>query len=194
MKITIDTEILKSYNLTLEEFYLLLFHCTGKDYITVSNRLIQKNLVSSSVFKNTDFIPPDSTKQLVEKIIIDSNKKVQNTKSELEDIAEALRNLYPQGKKPGTTYMWRDSVAIITKKLQSLIVQFDYHFTKEQAIKATETYIKSFNGDYTYMQLLKYFILKKNIKTGELQSDFMSYIENENEDIDIDHNWTVQLK
>lgn len=193
MKISFDTKVLKKHNLSLEEFYLLLFHCTSsKNYLEVCNKLVEKGILQKSVFNEYEFVSYDSIKSLVESILLNSDSRVQSNKDELVDIAIAMREIYPQGKKPGTTYMWRDSVSMIVKKLQSLMVQFDYSFTKEQAVKATQSYINSFNGDYTYMQLLKYFILKKNIKTGELQSDFMSYIENE--DTEVNNNWTVNLK
>ena len=39
-------------------------------------------------------------------------------------------------------------------------------YTDEQVIEATKAYVASFNGNYTYMQLLKYFIWKNKV-TGE---------------------------
>ena len=63
---------------------------------------------------------------------------------------------------------------------------------------ATKKYVDSFKGDYRYMQLLKYFILKKNTNTLEENSQFLSYLENLN-DVDIDtdnqsNDWTIELK
>ena len=89
--------------------------------------------------------------------------------------------------------MWRDSTAVIARKLKTLVVKYDYEFTEEQALKATKAYVESFNGDYTYMQLLKYFILK-TMPDGEIRSDFMSYIENEGHEDDIGKDWNTSLK
>ena len=51
----------------------------------------------------------------------------------------------------------------------------------------------TFNGDYTYMQLLKYFILK-SLPDGEIKSDFMSYIENEGQEDELSDNWLTEMR
>lgn len=92
-----------------------------------------------------------------------------------------MRDLYPSGKKPGTNYSWKDSGIVIAQKLKTLVAKFGCSFTEEDALEATKKYIESFNGNYTYMQLLKYFILKTDKSTGDIKSDFMSLIENKEE-------------
>lgn len=117
---------------------------------------------------------------LIEKVFLDSEFKEEGTALDRYDrLADKLRELYPKGRKEGTAYMWRDSRAVIAKKLKTLVKKYDFEFTDEQAINATKKYIDSFNGNYSYMQLLKYFILKRNNETGEEVSQLMSYIENE---------------
>lgn len=116
-----------------------------------------------------------------------------------EIMAEKMRELYPKGKKPGTNYMWRDSISIIAKRLKAVQRKYkEVHkceFTEEQALNATRAYVESFNGDYRYMQLLKYFISKAVIVNGvvEENSQLMSYIENEGPDNNPDRDWTVTL-
>ena len=64
-----------------------------------------------------------------------------------------------------------------------------------QIINATKKYIESFNGDYKYAQLLKYFISKK--VDGEKGSRLFAYIENaDQEDLGNENNvdWTNALK
>jgi hypothetical protein len=108
-----------------------------------------------------------------------------------------LRELYPKGKKEGTTYLWRGSVAEIAKKLKTLVVKYGCKFTKEQAINATKEYVKSFNGNYTKMRLLKYFIVKLDKDfDGNINfvSEMMSIIENE-DDLDTHNdNWRVSVR
>ena len=130
---------------------------------------------------------------MIGSIIVDSDKETINREEEFLDVAQSLRELYPKGKKPGTTYMWKDSNTIIAQKLKTLVVKFGYKFTKEQAIEATRRYIESFRGDYRYMQLLKYFILKTDRSTGEIRSDFMSYIDNENQG-EVNSNWLSEIR
>ena len=97
-----------------------------------------------------------------------------------ENLAIKLRELFPEGKKAGTNYYWRDSVAIIAKRLKALVKKNGECFTDEQAITATKEYVSSFNGNYQYMQLLKYFISKQKVVDGTIEEDsqLLSYIEN----------------
>lgn len=103
-------------------------------------------------------------------------------------LAEKLMALYPKGRKEGTAYMWRDSKSVIAKRLETLANKLKkttgQTFTDEQAVNATKRYVESFNGCYTYMQLLKYFISKRTVVDGSIEevSQLLSYIENEGED------------
>lgn len=116
-----------------------------------------------------------------------------------ETLAEKMRELFPKGKKPGTNYMWRDSIAVIAKRLKSVQMKYKAchgtEFTEEQALNATKAYVESFNGDYRYMQLLKYFISKSTIVAGAIEenSQLMSYIENAGPDNNPDRDWTSML-
>lgn len=119
--------------------------------------------------------------ELVESIFLNSEFKGDKgiDTDRYDELADKLRELYPKGRKEGTSYLWRDSHAKIANKLRTLVKKYNFKFTDEQAINATKRYIESFNGNYNYMQLLKYFILKKDKDTGEENSQLMSYIENE---------------
>ena len=109
-----------------------------------------------------------------------------------EILAAKLIELYPKGKKEGTSYMWRDSKSIIAKRLRALVKRYNVSFTDEQAINATKRYVESFNGNYKYMQLLKYFISKKTAIDGSIEetSQLLSYIENEGQE-DANNDWTT---
>ena len=119
--------------------------------------------------------------ELVESIFLNSEFKGDKgiDTDRYDELADKLRELYPKGRKEGTSYLWRDSHAKIANKLRTLVKKYNFKFTDEQAISATKRYIESFNSNYSYMQLLKYFILKKDKDTGEENSQLMSYIENE---------------
>ena len=119
--------------------------------------------------------------EVVESIFLNSEFKGDKgiDTDRYDELADKLRELYPKGRKEGTSYLWRDSHAKIANKLRTLVKKYNFKFTDEQAISATKRYIESFNSNYSYMQLLKYFILKKDKDTGEENSQLMSYIENE---------------
>ena len=64
-------------------------------------------------------------------------------------------------------------------------------------MQAAEKYVQGFNGDYQYMKLLKYFILKEKIGAdGEVEgeSDLISYIENAGQEDELSNDWTTTLR
>ena len=193
MRYTIDDAILSKYNLTEEEFIALVVSFRDLDIQRGNDNLVAKGIADRNIYDRTKIVLSNNTKNMIGSIIVDSDKETINREEEFLDVAQSLRELYPKGKKPGTTYMWKDSNTIIAQKLKTLVVKFGYKFTKEQAIEATRRYIESFRGDYRYMQLLKYFILKTDRSTGEIRSDFMSYIDNENQG-EVNSNWLSEIR
>ena len=109
-------------------------------------------------------------------------------------VANKMRELFPEGRKPGTTYYWRDSTPIIAKKLKTVVEKFNTQFTEEQALDATRRYVESFNGDYRFMQLLKYFILKTDRATGDIRSDFLSLLQNPDAEDSLNDNWLNEVR
>jgi hypothetical protein len=191
-KVSINKDVLEKYNLSMDEFLVLLLTYNKANIQEVKQSLVEKGLADFSVFDD-ELVISSTTKDLITSITIDSDVKVLSKDKEFRELADKLKELFPKGKKAGTTYMWRDSTAVIARKLKTLVVKYDYQFTEEQAIKATKAYVESFNGDYTYMQLLKYFILK-SLPDGEIKSDFMSYIENEGQEDELSDNWLNEMR
>ena len=191
-KVSINKDVLEKYNLSMDEFLVLLLTYNKANIQEVKQSLVEKGLADFSVYDD-ELVISSTTKDLITSITIDSDVKVISKDKEFKELADKLKELFPKGKKAGTTYMWRDSTAVIARKLKTLVVKYDYQFTEEQAIKATKAYVESFNGDYTYMQLLKYFILK-SLPDGEIKSDFMSYIENEGQEDELSDNWLNEMR
>lgn len=191
-KVSINKDVLEKNNLSMDEFLVLLLTYNKANIQEVKQSLVEKGLADFSVYDD-ELVISSTTKDLITSITIDSDVKVLSKDKEFRELADKLKELFPKGKKAGTTYMWRDSTAVIARKLKTLVVKYDYQFTEEQAIKATKAYVESFNGDYTYMQLLKYFILK-SLPDGEIKSDFMSYIENEGQEDELSDNWLNEMR
>lgn len=182
MRLTIDQTILDKHELTIGEFMVLYLTANGINVETCMDNLVAKGLADKNLFSGGGIVLSDKTKELVSTIAIDSDKNVIDKDAEFLTLANELRELYPAGRKEGTTYMWRGTTAEIAKKLKTLVVKYKYSFTREQVIKATKEYISSFNGNYKKMRLLKYFILKSERDADDnvnVISELMTLIENE---------------
>lgn len=181
MKLTIDQTILENNNLTLEEFLVLFLSAKEVDIGNISQSLVAKGFADKDLFSSGKLVISDKVKDLISTISIDSDKNVIDKDSEFTELATELREIYPAGRKDGTTYMWRGTTAEVAKKLKTLVVKYGFVINKESVIKATKEYVNSFNGNYRYMQLLKYFILK-SVKDADgnvdIRSELMSIIEN----------------
>lgn len=181
MKLTIDQTILDKNNLTLEEFLVLFLSAREVDIGIISQSLVAKGLADKDLFSSGKLVISDKVKDLVSTISIESDKNVIDKDSEFTELATELREIYPAGRKDGTTYMWRGTTAEVAKKLKTLVVKYGYTINREDVLKATKEYVNSFNGNYRYMQLLKYFILK-SIRDADgnvdIKSELMSLIEN----------------
>lgn len=181
MKLTIDQTILDKNGLTLEEFLVLFLSAREVDIGVISQSLVAKGLADKDLFSSGKLVISDKVKDLVSTISIDSDKNVIDKDSEFIELATELREIYPAGRKDGTTYMWRGTTAEVAKKLKTLVVKYGFTINKEDVIKATKEYVSSFNGNYKYMQLLKYFILK-SVRDADgnvdVKSELMSIIEN----------------
>lgn len=186
MTITVADKILDKYNLSIEEF-LILYICSKEyDIKELIDTIIAKGYADKNLYNPNTAIVSNNVKEIISSVIIDSDKAVIDKEEDYLKVAKKMQEIFPKGKKEGTTYAWRDCTAVIAKKLKTLVVKFDFKFTEEEALNATKKYVESFNGNYKFMQLLKYFILKNDTTTGDIKSEFMSLIEND--DIELDNN------
>lgn len=196
MKWTIDSNILDKYNLSMDEFVLLLFLARGGNIQECMNSLLAKKWVERNIFHPDQVVLSLETKETVQGILLDSDRLVNGKQDDFESLANQLREIFPKGNKAGTNYNWRGSTAEIARKLKNLVVKYGCRFTEEEAIEATKAYVASFNGDYKYMKLLKYFLLKtprNNNGDVEIESDFMTYLENKGAAEENNGNWAVDL-
>ena len=196
MKLAIDEKILAKNNLTLNEYLFLLFNAKGGNVHECIASLIAKGWAGADLFDDTKVVLSDNTRSKVFDVLIDSDKLVEDKQDEFIALANELKEIFPEGRKAGTTYSWRGSTAEIAKKLKNLVVKYGCTFTREEAIEATKAYVASFNGDYKYMKLLKYFLLKtprNNNGDVEVESDFMAYLENKDTAEEHNGNWAVDL-
>ena len=199
-KISIVPEIVTKYKLSKDAIFTLLNIQYNGSIKAGLQELLDKGLVSPkrvmNVDSTTEFFIMDVGTEILEAILIDSDKvPTKEDETKLVELANALRRLYPNGKKAGTNYYWRDNIPTIVKKLKVFFKRYGY-VNHQDVISATEKYIKSFNGNYQYMQLLKYFIWKDKID-GSQDSELLTYVDNLDEveeSISINTDWTTTLK
>lgn len=112
------------------------------------------------------------------------------TSLEVERLAIELKKIFPKGKKEGTNLYWSEGVPLIAKRLKRFFDKYGYNYTSEQMVDAAKRYVSSFNGNYSVMRTLKYFIFKevKGADGVESASDLLTYIENK--DQEDNNNWT----
>ena len=181
MKFTIDEEILNKYDLSVGDFMILYLGMKSLNIKSIIESLVARGLADKNLFSEGNIVVSNKVKDILSTIVIESDENVLNKDEEFIELANELRDLYPAGRKEGTTYMWRGTTAEIVKKLKTLVVKYGYTFTKDQVINATKEYINSFNGNYKRMTILKYFFLKTERDADDninVISELMSLIEN----------------
>ena len=194
MKYTIDTEILKNVDLSLSEFSVLLYYAdkeNNKEFDELTENLWNKGYLIKELHNYV--IEPHSFEKIQVILAECTNPKSVNDRASF--LADKLREIYPSGKIPNTNYYYKCNRQDIINKLKTFFKMYGTKYTDEQIINATQKYINSFNGNYTYLKLLKYFIWKDERLKGEsVQSLLADFIENENSEDTVNTDWTVELK
>lgn len=187
MKLVFDEKACEKNGITLNELIALLVIHHDVDIGKELESLVSKGMISEFLAdgkKNVKYGIAGKGANAVNNSVIDSFDYTESEDNRLENLAKKLQEIYPTGRKEGTSYMWRGTVAELVRKLKVLQSKYKFKFTDEQAINATKAYVQSFNGNYRYMQLLKYFLLKTvrdEDSNVDIKSEFMSLIENENQ-------------
>lgn len=197
MTIEFNDKILAKYKISRAQ-YLFLWALVTSDSINAEiEDLVDRKLIKKTA--DNSYTIDDVEIMTLENIYLKSSKKNKKDDDYYTELAIALKELYPKGKKPGTNTMWRGNTVEIVKKLKTLEVSYNFSFTFEQAIDATKRYVESFNGKYDNMRVLKYFLLKTVPEIdadGERKltvvSDFMTFVENENQEEET--NWMDNVR
>ena len=194
MTISINEKICENHGITLEELLAVLLVKSVDNLSELFESLVAKNILYKDLFGN--YMVTQSWQDLADTILLDSDKEL-NHDEDLEALAVTLMGLFPQGKKEGTNFYYKCNKKDVTLKLKKFLKLYG-NYTSEQIIEATKRYVQSFNGNYSYMRLLKYFIWKNEIKINsegkrivEEVSDLANWIENS--DTLVNNNWSSTL-
>ena len=207
MKIVLDTEICKKEGKDADVIIYLLSLLSGCKITadTFEKARQQRLLKFEQMYDARKPFPEyvsltDTAEHVVESLMASSSNVASEERC--TQLAEKLREIFPAGKKPGYAYTWRDSVSCITDRLKKFFMKYG-EYSDEQVIEATKAYVTSFNGNYQYMQLLKYFIWKNKVTGEEVvrgrvigeverQSQLAAWIEDTSEK-KTNTDWDVQL-
>lgn len=197
MTITIDEEVCKNWGLTMPEVLALTLVKIGVDVPVLFASLEDKKALVKDMFNK--YLVTLGYDEKVASVLLDSDKDRQ-PQDRIESLAAKMMELFPSGKKQGTSQYYRGNRKDITLRLKKFFKLYGNRFTDKQILEATDKYVKAFNGNYSYMRVLKYFIWKDEKKLdsegiGYISevSDLASYIENES-GVSVDTDWTSSLK
>lgn len=192
MKYVIDEVVAEKMGLSLPQMLLLTFIKTGSDIKWVLSELLDKEAIVQVGTPPNRYMLTQRWNDLCDNVLLTSDKSVP-TEDEIMPIAEKLMQIFPQGKKPGTPYYWKCNKREVTLKLKSFFKLYGRTYTEEEILNAAHRYVDSFNGDYRFMRLLKYFIWKKDGGEGEV-SELATFIDNDGQEDDTGDSWVNELR
>lgn len=199
MTICLSKEGCQKNNISLAEALLMLAIHNNADLDAAQKELIKKGYITADrddLFQQVGWRLTNKGTMVIDSVIVDSDKE-QEPNDRLIQLATRLKEIFPKGKKDGTNYYWTDGVPLIVRRLQLFFKKYGNTYTDEQIIQATSKYVEGFNGNYAYMRLLKYFILKEKVgAAGEVEGDseLISYIENFGQEDTLSRDWNTELR
>lgn len=197
MDININEEICKKYGLDVSEVLAILLIKTCNDIPKLFATLEEKEIVVKDLLQG--YMITQRWDDTVSAILLDSDVKTPSP-DRLENLAKQLMEAFPKQKKTGTCHYFRGNRKDIILRLKKFFKLYG-RYTDEQIITAAKKYVESFNGDYSYMRILKYFIWKDDVKINsegdryvDEVSDLANWIENAGQEESLSNDWTSTLK
>lgn len=202
MKITIDEKVCTKHKMTpVEVLFALAIRASESpqgELLNMENREI--------IVKDRDtYRVTQHWSDVLDEIISDSSGSIEKSDEELLELAKQMRELYPQGKMKDrygrmTPYYYRCNNSEVVKKLKKFFTVFG-NYSNEEILDATRRYVASFQGNYSNMRLIKYFILKDDVRPGEdgtghveQISDLATFLENKESDEEVNNDdWTTKV-
>ena len=200
MKITIDENACKKVKLSLPEVLMITLVKTGVNIETLLKQMKEKQiLVEEHTLLGTNLLVTQRWSDLSDKALLSADKSVPDNKR-LENLAKSLMEVFPAGKKEGTSQYWKGNLRDNTLRLAKFFKLYGDKYTDEQMIEAAKNYVSSHNGKYQYMRVLKYFIWKDTRKVNsegegyiEEVSDLAAFIENAKDEKDLKDDWVSNM-
>lgn len=194
MKYVINDEICRKHGLSLEEFLFLLylFARESTDDVFTIKKLIREG------YLDKDSHVTEEGAQFCKDILLESDSSIPKPE-DIDGLVKSLQELFPKGKKDGTNLYWRGNHKEIKTRLQVFFKVFGNKYSFEDILDATKRYVEYHNGNYSYMRILKYFIMKNTVLKSEEKgymetiSDLATFIENKGDESSFKTDFDVTL-
>lgn len=199
MNYIINEDICKEKGMDLPSLLAVLLVKTGVNITELFNNLINKGILVKDI-SSDEFLVTQNWDSICSDILLSADKNVPS-EDQLLPLVNSLMEIFPPGKKEGTTIYWKGNKKDNKERLQKFFKLYGNKYSNEQILEAAKKYVESFNGQYTYMRALKYFIWKDEKKIGsdgkryiEEVSDLASYIENAGQEENLRDDWATTLR
>ena len=198
MEIKIDEKVCLKKGLTPTEVVISLIVRNG-EFEEVLNNMVAKEIL---VKQGDKYMVTQHWSEIVDEVVCDSSGNNQDDER-LLNLAVKMRACFPEGKMPGTPYYYRCNNGEVVRKMKKFFLQYgDYPDDKIE--KACKRFVASFNGNYRYLPLIKYFIFKFKDERDEdgnvhrvEHSPLADYLENEEKDgveVDNSDDWLMNSR
>jgi hypothetical protein len=197
MTISINDEVCEKYSLSTTELFALLLIKSCDNLSSLFESLESKKIIVKDMFGG--YMVTQRWDDVASSILLDSDKNRQSPER-VEQLAAKLMEIFPKEKKAGTCHYFRGNKKDNILRLKKFFKLYG-KYTDEQILDAARKYVTSFNGNYSYMRILKYFIWKDDVKMDaegkryvDEVSDLANWIENDSCENNSNSDWTVILK
>jgi hypothetical protein len=162
MKITIDDKICLKHKLSIEEVLIALAVKYGKNLKETYENLLNREVL---VKDDENTYLTQHWNDVLDEIILDSNGAIDD-EERLKNLANRMKEVYPKGKMPGTPYYYQCNTREIMLKLKKFFKIYG-NYADDDIVEATKRFVSSFNGNYKFLPLIKYFIFKDKLVMDE---------------------------
>lgn len=199
MYYVINEDICKKKGMNLPSLLAVLLVKTGVNITELFNDLVNKEVLVKDMFSE-GFLVTQRWNSICSDILLSADTSVPSD-GRLLPLVDSLMQIFPAGKKEGTSLYWKGNRKDNRERLQKFFKLYGNKYSDEQILQAARKYVESFNGQYAYMRTLKYFIWKDEKKEGndgrkyiEEVSDLASYIENAGQEDTLNRDWNTELR
>lgn len=196
MKITISEDVCSRHKVSLEKILLILLARVSRNIPSALDALLKEDVIR----KDEDgYSVSEGWSDSIDNILVESETN-KETDDRILELADKMMEEFPKGRKEGSNQYWRGNKKEIAVRLRRFVKMYGGKWTDIELLKATRRYVQSFNGNYKYMRVLKYFIWKVERKQDEEgnqisceTSDLATLLENKEDTVD-NNDWTNELR